>query len=141
MHGDSAGSTSTFPQAKSFLSPKGSLIAMRGASPSISTARKLMRSALLDLWPPKLRKPRSKGLFDVPWLEALRPLANSLLKERQLHVVERGFVGRTSFLSRQERLSAGLDCNEPQLRRVDLRELWLRNRGQSRLSEAGLEAA
>ena len=100
-----------------------------------------MRRALSDLWPPKLQKRRSKGLFDAPWLEALQPLADGLLKARELHVVERGFVDRTSFRSRLERLAAGLDCNEPQLRQIILLELWLRNRGQSRLSGAGLQAA
>jgi asparagine synthase (glutamine-hydrolysing) len=103
--------------------------------------RRLMRSALGDLWPPKLRQRRSKGLFNAPWLEALRPVANGLLKAQHLQVVERGFVDRTSFLSRLERLAAGLDCNGPQLRQIVLLELWLRNRGQSRLSGAGLQAA
>jgi Asparagine synthase len=93
--------------------------------------RRLMRRALSDLWPPKLRKRRSKGLFDAPWLESLRPLARHLLKARQLQLVERGFVDRTSVLSRLERLSAGLDCNEPQLRQIILLELWLRNRRRS----------
>jgi hypothetical protein len=91
--------------------------------------RRLMRRALSDLWPPKLRKRRSKCLFDTPWLEALQPLARDLLKARQLQLVERGFVDRTSVLSRLERLRAGLDCNEPQLRQIILLELWLRDRG------------
>jgi asparagine synthase (glutamine-hydrolysing) len=103
--------------------------------------RRLMRRALSDLWPPGLRKRRSKGLFDAPWLEALRPLARDLLKTRQLHVVERGFVDRTSVLSRLERLAAGLDCNEPQLRQIILLELWLRNRGHSLPPGAELQAA
>jgi asparagine synthase (glutamine-hydrolysing) len=103
--------------------------------------RRLMRRALSDLWPPKLRKRRSKGLFGAPWQEALRPLARDLLKARQLQLVERGFVDRSSVLSRLERLSAGLDCNEAQLRQIILLELWLRNRWQSRLSVAELQAA
>jgi len=102
--------------------------------------RRLMRRALSDLWPPKLRKRRSKGFFDAPWLEALRPLADDLLKARQLQVVERGFVDRTSVLARLERLSTGLDC-EAQLQRIILLELWLRNRRQNRPSDAGLKAA
>lgn len=103
--------------------------------------RRLMRRALSDLWPPKLRKRRSKGLFGTPWQEALRPLARDLLKVRQLQLVERGFVDRTSVLSRLERLSVGLECNEPQLQQIILLELWLRNRGQSRPSGAELQAA
>jgi hypothetical protein len=103
--------------------------------------RKLMRSALSDLWPLKLQKRRSKGLFDAPWQEALRPLVNALLKGRRLHLVERGFVDHISVLSRLERLSAGLDCNESQLRQVILLELWLRNRADDRLSGAELRAA
>ena len=103
--------------------------------------RRLMRRALADLWPPKLRKRRSKGLFNAPWLEALRPLARDLLKARQLQLVERGFVDRASVLSRLERLSAGLDCNEPQLRQIIVLELWLRIRAQSRPSKAELQAA
>lgn len=92
--------------------------------------RKLMRSTLSDLWPAKLRTRRSKGLFNVPWQEALRPLASTLLKAKQLHSVERGFVDRASVLSRLERLCAGLDCNESQLRNIILLELWLHNRAQ-----------
>jgi asparagine synthase (glutamine-hydrolysing) len=103
--------------------------------------RRLMRRALSDLWPPKLRKRRSKGLFHAPLLEALRPLARDLLKVPQLQVVERGFVDRTSVLSRLERLSAGLDCNAPQLRQIILLELWLRNSEECRHSGAALEAA
>jgi len=103
--------------------------------------RRLMRRALSDLWPPKLRKRRSKGLFNAPWLEALRPLARDLLKARQLELVERGFVDRTSVLSRLERLSAGLDCNLPQLQQIMLLELWLRNHWQSRSYGAERQAA
>ena len=103
--------------------------------------RRLMRRALADLWPPKLRKRRSKGLFGAPWQEALRPLARDLMKARQLQLVERGFVDRTSVLSRLERLSAGLDCNESQLRQINLLELWLRNARWSGPSEAEMQAA
>jgi asparagine synthase (glutamine-hydrolysing) len=90
--------------------------------------RRLMRSALSDLWPLKLRTRRSKGLFNVPWQEALRPIASVLIKSRELHVVERGFVDRAKVLSRLQRLSTGLDCNEAQLRQIVLLELWLRKR-------------
>ena len=90
--------------------------------------RKLMRSALSDLWPVKLRHRRSKGLFHVPSQESLRQLARILLNDRELHLVERGFVDRQSVLSRMQRLSTGLDCNIAQLRYVILLELWLRKR-------------
>lgn len=103
--------------------------------------RKLMRSALSDLWPAKLRKRRSKGLFNAPWQEAIRPLARDLLEASRLHLVERGFVDRASVLSRLERLSAGLECNQSQLRQIILLELWLRNRPFDRPTEPGLRAA
>jgi asparagine synthase (glutamine-hydrolysing) len=97
--------------------------------------RRLMRSAFSDLWPVKLRERRSKGLFNAPWQEGLRPVARALLKARQFHLVDRGFIDRASFLSRLERLSVGLDCNESQLRQIILLELWLRNRADGELSE------
>jgi hypothetical protein len=100
-----------------------------------------MRRALADLWPGRLRSRRSKGFFNTPWHEALRPLADDLLKRRLIEVAERGFVDRTSLLSRLERLSAGLDCNEAQLRQIILLEFWLRHRGLKQLSEVQLQAA
>jgi len=103
--------------------------------------RRLMRSGLSDLWPLKLQTRRSKGLFNTPWQEAMRPLAHALLQSRQLHSVERGFVERASVLSRLQRLSAGLDCNESQLRNIILLELWLRNRTQSESAAAKLGVA
>jgi asparagine synthase (glutamine-hydrolysing) len=103
--------------------------------------RRLMRSALSNLWPLKLRTRRSKGLFNAPWQEALRPLALILLKARRLHLVERGFVDRASVVSRLQRLSNGLDCNESQLRQIILLELWLRNRADGRLSVHVLRSA
>jgi hypothetical protein len=103
--------------------------------------RRLMRRALSDLWPGKLRSRRSKGFFNAPWLEALRPMARELLKGRHMEVVERGFVDRPSLLSRLERLSAGLECNEAQLRQIILVEFWLRHRGLKRLSGARVQAA
>ncbi len=94
--------------------------------------RRLMRSALSDLWPRKLRERRSKGSFNAPWQAASRPLARALLKAKILHSVERGFVDRDSVRSRLERLCLGLDCNESQLRQIILLELWLRNRDSSK---------
>ena len=96
--------------------------------------RRLMRSALSDLWPLKLRTRRSKGLFNLPWQEALRPLARTLLNAKSLHLAERGFVDGASARSRLERLSAGLDCNQSQLRNIVLLELWLRKQDGSRHS-------
>jgi len=90
--------------------------------------RRLMRSAVSDLWPLKLRMRRSKGLFNLPWQEALMPLAHVLLSANQLHIVERGLVDRASVLSRLQRLSAGLDCNLDQMRYLIVVELWLRRR-------------
>jgi asparagine synthase (glutamine-hydrolysing) len=103
--------------------------------------RRLMRRTFSELWPSKVRKRRSKGFFNAPWLEALRPLAKDLLKRRQIEVVERGFVDRASFVSRLQRLVAGLDCNEPQLRQIILFEFWLRQRGLKRRPETQLQAA
>ena len=103
--------------------------------------RRLMRSAFADLWPPRLRERRSKALFNAPWQEALRPVARALLKAKQLHVVERGFVERTSVSARLERLSVGLECNQSQLRQIILLELWLRNRADSGQSGRMLQAA
>ena len=103
--------------------------------------RRLMRSALSDLWPLKLQARRSKGLFNTPWQEALRPLAYALLQSRELHSVARGFVDRASVRSRLERLSAGFDCNESQLRNIILLELWLRNRAQAGLAATEIVVA
>jgi hypothetical protein len=93
--------------------------------------RRLMRRTLSDLWPPKLQKRRSKGLFSAPWHEALQPLARNLLQTRRWQVVELGFIDANSFLSRLERLMGGLDCNETQLQSVVLLEFWLRNRSHA----------
>jgi asparagine synthase (glutamine-hydrolysing) len=96
--------------------------------------RRLMRAALSDLWPPKVRERRSKGLFNTPWQEALRPIARSVIKAKQWHLVDRGFVDSQSFRSRLERVAAGLDCNESQLRQIIMLELWLRSREDSGLA-------
>ena len=100
--------------------------------------RRLMRRALADLWPPKLRARRSKSLFGAPWHDALRPLALALLAAPQLQVVERGWVDPASFAARLTRLVHGLDCNEPQLRHIILLEYWLRQRGRDRESSSSL---
>jgi asparagine synthase (glutamine-hydrolysing) len=90
--------------------------------------RRLMRRALSDLWPVKLRNRRSKGLFNGPWQDALQPLAGVLLRAKHLNVVELGFIECVNLLSRLQRLSIGLDCNQSQLRNIIVLELWLRNR-------------
>jgi len=95
--------------------------------------RRLMRSALSDLWPLRLQQRRSKGLFNAPWQEALPPLARVLLQTGQLHLAERGFVDGASVRSRLQRLCAGVDCNESQLRNIILLEMWLRSRVKDKL--------
>lgn len=103
--------------------------------------RKLMRSALSDLWPLKVRERRSKGSFSAPWQEASRPLARALLNANKLHSVERGFVDGESVRARLERLCLGLDCNESQLRQIILLELWLRDRANRERTGQVLRAA
>jgi asparagine synthase (glutamine-hydrolysing) len=93
--------------------------------------RRLMRSAFCDHWPAKLRARRSKAVFNTPWQAALRPLARALAGARQLQVVERGIVEHASLLSRLDRLSHALECNEHQLRQILMLELWLRNRASN----------
>jgi len=103
--------------------------------------RRLMRSSFTDLWPRKLRERRSKALFNAPWQEALQPLAHTLLRARELHSVEQGFVDHSSVRSRLERLSRGLDCNQSQLRQIIMLELWLRNRANGSFSDKVVRAA
>jgi asparagine synthase (glutamine-hydrolysing) len=103
--------------------------------------RRLMRAAFSDLWPLKVRERQSKGFFNVPWQQSLRPLARVLLGSKRLQLVERGFVDRTSMRSRLERLCLGLDCNESQLRQIILLELWLRNRERTGQYGNALRAA
>jgi len=98
--------------------------------------RRLMRLALADLWPRKVRERRSKASFNAPWQETLRPLVHMLLQDQQLEVVERGFVDRANFRSRLERLWVELDCNSAQLRQIIALELWLRNRADAGCRQA-----
>lgn len=90
--------------------------------------RRLMRRAFEALWPPELRRRRSKGSFAGVFLDSLRPLAGHLLEERSLQVVERGYLEPASLKQRLVKLTQSLNCNEPQLRHVILLELWLRAR-------------
>lgn len=96
-----------------------------------------MRSALSHLWPLKLRRRRSKGLFDLPWQEALQPLAKTLLGGKHFKLAELGFVDSANVLPRLQRLSLGLDCNQSQLRNIIVLEMWLRNRAVHRLRIKG----
>ncbi|HLG59550.1 MAG TPA: asparagine synthase-related protein [Vicinamibacterales bacterium] len=102
--------------------------------------RRLMRRALGDLLPRRLRTRKSKSLFGTPWAEALRPLATRLLAEREWHVVERGWLDRPSLANRLQRLTHGIECNEPQLRQIILLEYWLRSRGVGHGAAALLSA-
>jgi asparagine synthase (glutamine-hydrolysing) len=91
--------------------------------------RRLMRRAFHELWPPELRKRRSKDPFGGVFLESLRPLASKLLdRPQQLQVVERGYVDPVNLKKRLEMLTHSLDCNEGQLRHIILLEFWLRAR-------------
>ena len=103
--------------------------------------RRLMRSALAHLWPSRLRERRSKGSFGGPWRAALRPVAHALLKTKQLHLVDREVIDRSSLRARLERLCLGLDCNEYQLRQIILLELWLSQKANAGLAGQMLRAA
>lgn len=97
--------------------------------------RRLMRAALGDLLPDRVRRRRSKALFGAPWLASLRPLAVTLLREPSLLVAEYGWVDQAAVRTRLQRLVQGLECNEPQLRRIVLLECWLR---QMKTSSPGI---
>lgn len=101
--------------------------------------RRLMRRALADVWPPRLRRRRSKGLFTTPSAAALRPLASALLKTQRWEVVERGWVDRNNLVARLDKLARGLDCNQSQLQQIVALECWLQKR--SGLSTAALAAS
>jgi asparagine synthase (glutamine-hydrolysing) len=103
--------------------------------------RRLMRRALADLWPPRLRARRSKGLLGAPQFEALKPLAARLIAERRWQVADRGWVNGAAFVARLEKLKNGIDCNVPQLRQIILLEYWLRNRETTRPQTGVLRAA
>lgn len=89
--------------------------------------RRLMRRAFRTFWAPTLNLRHSKDSFSGTFLAALRPLVPALISDvKQLQVVQRGFVDPASLKGRLERLACSLDCNEGQLRRLILLELWLR---------------
>ena len=101
-----------------------------------------MRKAFKSIWPPELHKRRSKDSFGGVYLDALRPLVRMLLQEAQpWEVVERGWVESGSLKKRLEQMLHSLDCNEAQLCRIILLELWLRGRDHRlRLTNLSLPA-
>jgi asparagine synthase (glutamine-hydrolysing) len=91
--------------------------------------RRLMRRAFAGLLPPAVLNRRSKGSYTPAYREAFLPSAAALLKSPgRIQVVERGYVERQSLMSRLEKFTQGLDCNETQLRQILLLEFWLRAR-------------
>ena len=91
--------------------------------------RRLMRRALAGLLPERVRCRRSKGVYDAMFADSFRPLAMELLHDIPgMLLVKRGYVDRVSLAARLERQIQGLDCNEPQLRRLIVLEFWLRSR-------------
>jgi asparagine synthase (glutamine-hydrolysing) len=103
--------------------------------------RRLMRRALGDLWPPALRRRRSKGLFTDAWTDALLPLAIDLRARARWQVVERGWVDRSALATKLERLTQGLDGHASELRQIILLECWLRQREQNGLEPASLKVS
>jgi asparagine synthase (glutamine-hydrolysing) len=93
----------------------------------INEPRRLMRQAMTGILPESVRNRRSKASFSRPWLRALRPVAQALLAAPECLVVERGWVENASLRHRLVRLTHGLECNEPQLRRILMLECWLRH--------------
>jgi asparagine synthase (glutamine-hydrolysing) len=94
----------------------------------IGEPRRLMRRAFAGLLPPAVLRRRSKASFSEIFARALRPLAEKLLEapSRTL-LATRGYIDVASLERRLRLFLNGLDCNEPQLRRVILVEFWLRS--------------
>jgi hypothetical protein len=87
-----------------------------------------MRRAFHSFWAPALNGRRSKDSFGETFQAALLPLAPTLIRDvKQLQLVQRGYVDPLNLKPRMERLAHSLDCNEGQLRRLILLELWLRS--------------
>jgi asparagine synthase (glutamine-hydrolysing) len=94
--------------------------------------RRLMRRALKGIVPEAVLRRRSKGTYNGEFIRALQPLADLLLPEvERMHLVQTGFLRADSVGRRLRRLMEGLECNEPQLRRLILLEFWLRNHLQN----------
>jgi asparagine synthase (glutamine-hydrolysing) len=91
--------------------------------------RRLMRRAFAKLLPSMVLNRKSKGSYASTYRESLVPLATTLLKSpAEIRLVERGYIERSSLLTRLDRFTQGLDCNEIQLRQILLLEVWLRAR-------------
>jgi asparagine synthase (glutamine-hydrolysing) len=88
--------------------------------------RRLLRRALQGLLPEAVLRRRSKATYDGVFLEAMRPLALTLLENPgHMRLVGRGCVDPAALDPRLRKLTHGLDCNEPQLRHLLLLESWL----------------
>ena len=93
--------------------------------------RRLMRRTLAGILPEIVLRRRSKGSYADAFMEALRPCAAEMLRDlNAVRLVQLGYLDRGSFERRLTRLLSGLECNEPQLRRIILLELWLRCRSR-----------
>lgn len=89
--------------------------------------RRLMRRAFANLLPLAVLNRKSKAAYTALYRESLMPIALTMLQSRRdIHVVDCGYVVEKSLISRLERFSQGLECNEPQLRHIILLECWLR---------------
>jgi hypothetical protein len=101
-----------------------------------------MRRAFRGILPNSVLHRRSKATCTQLHRQALLPRAVefSRLPDR-LRLVELGYVDPSSLRVRLERLEQGLECNEPQLRRLILLEIWLahQQKGSSRPSSEAHE--
>ncbi len=88
--------------------------------------RRLMRRALTGLVPEAILRRRTKAGYEASFRQSLLPLANKLLGDTKIGVVERGYVDPAGLRTRLERYVQGIECNEPQLRQIILLEFWLR---------------
>jgi asparagine synthase (glutamine-hydrolysing) len=99
--------------------------------------RRLMRRAFAHLWPVSLQDRRSKGLFGLAYLNALRPFAAALLRDHRWLVAEYGWVDPGMLRDRLCRLVHGVGSGDVHLRRALFLEHWLRDRcGDHRVSSA-----
>jgi asparagine synthase (glutamine-hydrolysing) len=88
--------------------------------------RRLLRRALQGLLPEAVLHRRSKATYDRVFIEAMRPLAVSMLEDPGgMRLARRGCVEPSALDPRLRNLVHGLDCNEPQMRYVLLLESWL----------------
>jgi asparagine synthase (glutamine-hydrolysing) len=93
----------------------------------IGEPRRLMRLALAGIVPNSVLRRRSKASFAAVFASAMRPLALGLVDApRRILLASRGYIDPANLEIRLRRFLNGLDCNEPQLRRIILLEYWLR---------------